>query len=278
MTIEHGLAGKVALVTGAGSRGSVTGIGEATAVRLAALGVRVGLLNRSAERADRVRDRIAATGGEAMAIAGDITRDEDCAAAVAQLVDAYGGVDVLVNVVGIEGAMGDVTTVDPEEFDAGLRTNVTSMVLTSKHAVPVMAARGGGAIVNISSIAGMYAGLPSVLYPASKAAVNMLTRSMALHHGRQGIRVNAIAPGMLYGPRLETAGLSDEQRRARQEASMLGTEGTAWDIADAVVFLAGDQARWITAVTLPVDAGLTAAVAISNPAYTDGPAGAGKGS
>jgi NAD(P)-dependent dehydrogenase (short-subunit alcohol dehydrogenase family) len=269
MTLTAGLSGKAALVTGVGSSGSVTGIGEATAVALAREGVRVGLVNRHLERAETVRARIADDGGAAIAIAADVADEAACAEAVARVVEAYGGIDILVNVVGIEGAMGDVTTVDAEEFDRAMRVNLTSMVLTSKYAVPAMVADGGGAIVNISSVAGSYAGLPSVLYPSSKAAVDMLTRSMAAHHGGQGIRVNAVAPGMVFGPRLEAAGLTEAGRAARRQATMLGTEGTAWDIADAVVFLASERARWITGVVLPVDAGLTAKIPITNPAYDD---------
>jgi NAD(P)-dependent dehydrogenase (short-subunit alcohol dehydrogenase family) len=269
MTCNHGLSGKVALVVGAGSGGTVTGIGAATAISLARCGVRVGLVNRHRDRAERVRREIADEGGEAIVIEADATDGAACADAVARVVERYGGLDVLVNTIGIEGAMGDVTTVDPAEFDAGLRINVTAMVLAGKHAVPAMVARGGGSIVNISSVIGSRAGLPSVLYPASKGAVDALTRSMAHHHGRQGIRVNAIAPGMLYGPRLEAANLTPEGRAMRNEASMLGTEGTAWDVAGAAVFLASDQARWITAVILPVDAGLSAKLSISNPAYVD---------
>lgn len=264
------LMGKVALVTGAGSRGAGFGIGKATAVLLARRGARVGLVDNDLERAEETARLIADEGGASMCVVADVTDSDACARAVGAVVDAYGRLDILVNVVGIEGALGDVTTVDPAEWDAGLKVNVTSMVLMAKHAVPALARDGGGAIVNISSVAGMYAGLSSVLYPASKAAVNMLTRSMALHHGRQGIRVNAVAPGLVFTPMVGGDDLDPTFRAARREAGMLGTEGTAWDVAEAVGFLVSDRARWITAVTLPVDAGLTAKVPIPNPAYPEG--------
>lgn len=263
--VVTGLEGKVGLVTGAGSRGTGTGIGKAIALTLMEQGVRLGLVNVSKSELDKTMQEVRSGGGEGVPIVADVSSEADCRRAVERTLEAFGRLDLLVNVVGTEGARGDATVVDLDGWDRGLRVNTTSMMLMAKYSVPHIAAAGGGSIINIASIAGMYAGLPSLLYPTSKAAVIMMTRAMAHHHGRQGIRVNCVAPGLVHTPMVE--GSSAQMRRARQDAGMLGTEGTAWDIANAVLFLASDQARWVTAVTLPVDAGLTAKVTIPNPEY-----------
>jgi len=122
-----------------------------------------------------------------------------------------------------------------------------------------MIAAGGGAIVNISSVSGLLGGHPSLLYPTSKTAVIGLTRAMAAHHALQGVRVNCIAPGTIYTPMVASRGMTPELRDARRTGTLLQVEGTAWDVAQAAVFLASDAARWITGIVLPVDAGATAA-------------------
>jgi NAD(P)-dependent dehydrogenase (short-subunit alcohol dehydrogenase family) len=139
-----------------------------------------------------------------------------------------------------------------------MRVNVTSMVIMAKHAIPEMRKSGGGSIVNLSSVAGLTGGHGRLLYPTSKGAIVNLTRAMAAHHGREGIRVNAVAPGMVYTPMVYSQGMPPELREARRLRSLLQTEGTGWDVGQAVLFLASDEARWITGVTLPVDAGATA--------------------
>jgi NAD(P)-dependent dehydrogenase (short-subunit alcohol dehydrogenase family) len=118
--------------------------------------------------------------------------------------------------------------------------------------------RDGGVIINMSSIASLVGGIPVVAYGTTKGAVNSLTKTMAVQHGPDGIRVNAIAPGYVYTPMVTATGMTDEAREKRRRAAPLGTEGTAWDVAQAVVYLASDQARWISGTILPVDAGLTA--------------------
>jgi NAD(P)-dependent dehydrogenase (short-subunit alcohol dehydrogenase family) len=145
-----------------------------------------------------------------------------------------------------------------------LDVNLKSMMLTSKYAIPEMLEGGGGAIVNISSIAGLRAGSggASIPYAVSKGGVIALTTQMAVHHGRDNIRVNCIAPGHIYTP-MVAAGMAEEMRHLRRRAGPLGTEGTAWDIGWAAVFLASDEARWITGVVLPVDAGLLATTPLS---------------
>jgi NAD(P)-dependent dehydrogenase (short-subunit alcohol dehydrogenase family) len=153
--------------------------------------------------------------------------------------------------------------VDLAAFDHAMRINLTSMVAMAKFAIPEMRKLGAGAIVNIASVAGLRGGHPSLLYPASKGAVVQLTRAMAAHHGREGIRVNCIAPGMVYTPMVYSRGMTPDQREARRKRSLLQVEGSGWDIGHAVLYLCSDAARWVTGVILPVDAGATAGSAES---------------
>lgn len=135
--------------------------------------------------------------------------------------------------VGVGGVVGDATKLDLSGWDRDFRINVTSMVLMSRHAIPAMRKSGrGGAIVNMSSVSGMMGGNPSLLYATSKGAIIQMTRAMAVHHGKEGIRVNCVAPGMVYTPMVRTrgGGMTGEMRQARIEQNLLGTEGTAWDV------------------------------------------------
>ena len=257
------LADKVAIVTGAGSRpagpgGPVVGNGKATAILFAREGARVALIDDRPDWADETRRIIEREGNQAILVEADVADAGSCRRAVERALEAFGALHVLVNNVGVTGPAGDAVEVDPEAWDRAMRVNVTSMVLMAKHALPPMIAAGGGSIVNVSSVAGMLGGHPSLLYPTSKAAIIGLTRSMAAHHAPQGVRVNAIAPGMVYTPMVAARGMTPELREARRLRSLLQTEGTAWDVAAAAAFLASDAARWITGVVLPVDAGATA--------------------
>lgn len=255
---SRGLAGRVAIVTGAGSRDDGIGNGRAAAILLARQGVRVAVLDENAEWAERTRAMIAAESGEALVVPCDVSRIDACEAAVAATVARWGRVDVLVNNVGVIGPAGTAVDVDPEAWDAGLRVNLTSMVYMARFAIPRMREQGGGAIVNLSSVAGLRGGYPSLLYPTTKGAIVALTQAMASQHGAEGIRVNCIAPGMVYTPMVATRGMSDTLREARRLGAPLRTEGTGWDIGHAVVYLASDEARWLTGVVLPVDAGSNA--------------------
>jgi len=146
--------------------------------------------------------------------------------------------------------------VDEAEWDHLMKVNVTSMMLTSKHAIPAMVKNGSGAIVNISSISALRPrGLTP--YSVSKGAVIALTRAMAIDHAPQGIRVNCIAPGPVYTPMVYSGGMSADLRERRRRASPLNVEGTGWDIGYAALFLCSDEARYITGVVLPVDGGVT---------------------
>jgi NAD(P)-dependent dehydrogenase (short-subunit alcohol dehydrogenase family) len=249
---------KTALVTGAGSSGPGYGNGKAICIALAREGARVAVLDQDADRAAETHEIIQQEGGGSFPLTADVANNSDCREAVAEIARRYGGVDVLVNNVGIHGPHGNAVDVDPEQWDKAMEVNVKSVMLMSKWVVPAMVTRGAGAIINISSTAGMVGGNSALLYPTSKGAIINMTRAMAAHHGPAGVRVNCVAPGMLFTPRIEARGLSEEMREHRRMKSLLQTEGTAWDVANAVSFLASDDARWITGVTLPVDAGLTA--------------------
>jgi NAD(P)-dependent dehydrogenase (short-subunit alcohol dehydrogenase family) len=203
----------------------------------------------------RVIDR---EGGEAIVVDVDVADAESCRQAVQTTLDAFGTVNILVNNVGVTGPPGNAIEVDPEAFDRAMRINVTGMVLMAKYALPAMLAAGGGSIINLSSASGLQGGHPSLLYPTSKTAVIGLTRAMAAHHGPQNIRVNAIAPGMAFTPMVASRGMTAELREKRRTGALLQSEGTAWDVAWAALFLAGDEARWVTGAVLPVDAGKTA--------------------
>jgi NAD(P)-dependent dehydrogenase (short-subunit alcohol dehydrogenase family) len=249
------LQGKVAIVTGAGSRADGIGNGRATAVLFAREGARVLCVDQSKDAAETTRAMIAGEGGEAAVFQADVTRSADCRAMVDEALRRWGRLDILDNNVGI-GGRATVVEVEEPDWDHMMRVNVTSMMLASKHAIPAMARGGGGAIINISSISALRPrGLTP--YTVSKGAVIALTRAMAVDHAAQGIRVNCIAPGPVYTPMVSAGGMSAELRDQRRRASPLGIEGTGWDVANAALFLASDEARYITGVVLPVDGGVT---------------------
>ena len=250
------LAGKVAIVTGAGSSGKVIGNGKATAILFAREGAKVLCADAVEDRAGETVEAILKEGGTASAFRADVSKAADCKAMVQAAVERYGRLDILDNNVGIS-VRADVLEVTEEQWDRVMAVNIKSIMLTSKYAIPHMIRGGGGSIINISSIAGLRAN-QSTPYSTSKAAVVGMTRSMAGDHGRQGIRVNCIVPGLVYGPMVAPR-MDEALRERRRDASLLGTEGTGWDIAWAAVFLASDESRWITGVALPVDAGLLAA-------------------
>jgi len=256
------LDGKVAIVTGAGTKGAGVGTGHATSIIFAREGAKVLLVDRVLENAENTLTVIQEEGGEASVFMADVSNSADCQAMAEAAVERYGALHVLFNNVGI-GGPGSVTNMDEEVWDRVLDVNLKSMALTSKYAIPKMIQSGGGSIINVSSVDGLRAGVwRNIPYAAAKGGVIALTKNMAVHHGRDNIRVNCVAPGHIYTPMVSDH-LSEELRDLRRRAAPLGTEGTAWDVAWAALFLASDESRWISGVVLPIDAGLLATTPLS---------------
>ncbi|WP_428531352.1 SDR family NAD(P)-dependent oxidoreductase [Rhodopila sp.] len=253
---EWGLAGKVAIVTGGGAQGDGIGNGRAAAVLLARAGAYVLVVDRDVALAERTVAMIAEEGGTAAAAGYDVTLSDQCAAMVEHAVSRWGRLDCLDNNVGI-GSKGTVVEETEANWARVMQVNVDSMFLTCKHAIPAMIrTAGGGSIVNVSSISALRPrGLTA--YSVSKGAVIALTRAIAVDHGPQGVRANCVAPGPVYTPMVYGRGMTDQARDTRRQASVLGLEGTGWDIGAAVRFLLSGQARYITGQTLVVDGGAT---------------------
>jgi len=260
MTEPHddsaGLVGKVAIVTGGGAADDGIGNGRAAAMLLARSGAHVFVVDRKAELAERTVAMITADGGSAVAFEADITDEDQCHAMVDAALDRFGRVDLLDNNVGI-GSRGSVVDESAERWRRVMQVNVETMFLVAKYAIPAMLLTGdGGAIVNVSSISAlMPRGLTA--YSTSKGAVIALTKAMAVDHGRDGIRVNCVAPGPMYTPMVYAGGMSEAARSQRTRASLLGIEGTGWDVGHAVHFLLSNHARYITGQVLVVDGGTT---------------------
>jgi NAD(P)-dependent dehydrogenase (short-subunit alcohol dehydrogenase family) len=260
------LADKVAIVLGAGSIGPGWGNGKATAVAFAREGAKVVCVDIDVEAAQDTAKLIADEDGVALALRGDVTRADDIARIVETTKAMFGRIDILDNNVGI-AAMGGVVETDEAEWDRVFAVNLKSCYLAMKHVIPVMVAQGGGAIVNISSIASIrWTGVPYATYYATKAAMNHLTATTAVEYAPKKVRVNAILPGLMKTPMVEkSAGLAqayaggdvEEMWKKRDEQCPMGHMGTAWDVAHAAVFLASDEAAYVTGVLLPVDGGLT---------------------
>ena len=257
------LDGKVAIVTGAGSVEYGHGTGDAMAINFARHGARVVLFDIDEERANRTLKTINQERGIASIVIGDVSKAADCDLGTSVAVEQFGNIDILVNNVAII-PRGNVVDVTEEEWDQVFAVNLKSMMLMSKSCIKYMVSNGGGSIINISSTEGQRGQdwLPFVAYSTSKGAAVTLTTSMAVQHGKDNIRVNCIAPGMIYTP-LIAPHISEEVRTLRRMGAPLDIEGNAWDVANAAVFLASDNARWITGTTLPVDGGLLATQSLS---------------
>ena len=255
-SIDLGLVGKVAIVTGGGSRGEGIGNGRAAAILLARAGAQVLVVDTAVGSAEETVRAIRADGGSAQAHVADVTVASECAEMVDAAVSRFGRLDVLDNNVGI-GSRKSVVDESEEQWARVMQVNVTSMMLTSKYAIPAMIESGaGGSIINVSSISALRPrGLTA--YSTSKGAVIALTKAMAVDHGVDGVRVNCVAPGPVYTPMVYSHGMTEDHRRQRREASVLGVEGTGWDIGNAVLYLASSMARYMTGQTLVVDGGAT---------------------
>lgn len=261
---EQRLQGKVAIVTGAGTtkHGENVGTGEAISILLARHGARVLVADLDADRARRTKRTIEEAGGEASIVQADVTQEEDCRRMVDACVERYGAVHVLVNNAGA-GKSGMVTEIEAGDFDTAIDVNLKGAAMAAKYAIPIMAASGGGSIINITSVDGMRAGWSrNIPYSVAKGAVTTLSTLMACHHGRDNIRSNCIAPGHIFGSYVHES-FTPEMRELRRKAAPLGTEGNPWDIAWAAVFLASDESRWISGIVLPVDGGLLTATPLA---------------
>jgi NAD(P)-dependent dehydrogenase (short-subunit alcohol dehydrogenase family) len=261
------LAGKLAIVMGAGQTpGDTIGNGRATAILFAREGAHVVAVDRRLDSAEETVAMIRGEQGEAAALCADATNEAEVAKLVAECVARWGRIDVLHNNVGIGGGDADPTRVTEEAWDRILAVNLKSVVFPCKHVLPVMREQKGGAITNVSSIAAVCV-TPAVAYKTSKAGINAYTQTLALGNARYGIRANVIMPGLMETP-MAIEGISrergipkDELIKQRHAAVPLGAHmGTAWDVAWAAVFLASDEARFVTGVMLPVDGGQSARV------------------
>ena len=255
------LQDKLILVFGAGSVGEGWGNGKATAVAYAREGATVVAVDRERSAAEATAGIIEALGGRCSTYAADVTDSASVKAVVDDVVARHGRIDVLHNNVGTT-IMGGPIELTEEQWNTVLDVNLRSAFLTCKHVLPGMLERGRGVIVNISSIAAVrYTGYPYSAYYAAKAGLNQFTVGLALQYARQGIRVNAIMPGLMNTPLIyqQISGQysnAEAMAKARHEATPMGRMGTGWDIAAAAVFLASDEASYITGVCLPVDGGL----------------------
>lgn len=261
------LENKVAIVVGAGQTpGDTIGNGRATAILFAREGARVVLVDSNYESALETQAMIEAEGGTCFSIKADVTLDEDCKAFVDAAVATYGKIDVLHNNVGIGGGDDEILRLTAESWDRIMSVNLKGMFLSTRSALPVMREQRSGSIINISSIAAICS-TSIVAYKTSKAGVNALTHQIALENAKYNIRANAIMPGLMNTPMAiegisKSRGVPREDLIRQRDASVpLGSKmGTAWDVAYAALFLASDEAKFITGVTLPVDGGQSARI------------------
>ena len=258
------LDGQAAIVVGGGQTpGQTIGNGRATAITYARAGARVLVADRDLDAAAATVAEITAEGGDAVPFRADVTDEADIAAMVADACDRWERLDILHNNVGISVAGGDaeISKIEGEAFDRIMAINLKSMVLAIKHALPVMRGQQSGNIINISSTAA-HEDYPWVTYKASKAAAKAMTEQVALQNAPHGIRVNCIQPGLMNTPmavdaRMDAWDMTREEVVAMRDAKVPlgGKMGTAWDVANAALFLVSDEARFITGVTLMVDGG-----------------------
>jgi NAD(P)-dependent dehydrogenase (short-subunit alcohol dehydrogenase family) len=263
------LSGRVALVFGAGSSGPGVGNGKAAAIAYARAGAAVVCVDLVQSAAEETRDLIVDEGGTATAEVADVTRAADVEAVVDKALARFDRIDVLHNNVGI-GCRGGPVEITEEVWHRVLDTNLTSVFLTTKYVLPIMVRRGSGVITNISSVASIrYGGYPMIGYAATKAAVNQFTSCLALQYARQGIRANAILPGFMNTPMIVpsmtalSGGNLDAALAFRDRVCPTGKMGDAWDVAHAAVFLASDEAKYITGACLVVDGGLSCTTYVS---------------
>ncbi|KAB8416397.1 hypothetical protein FH972_024916 [Carpinus fangiana] len=261
------LRDKVVLITGMGQTHEVDegyGIGAAIAILFARQGAKIHGGNRSLESAARTKKIIESEGGTCDITITDVTSDTSVEKLVRDCMDHHGRIDILVNNVG-RSEKGGPATMEPATWDAQVDINLKSVYLTCHHVLPIMESQGKGSIVSVSSIAGMrYIGKPQVAYAATKAALMQFMKSTAVIYAPKGIRLNTVVPGLINTPytaqmvqRYATDGDAEEFMRRRDEQVPMGKMGSAWDVANAALFLASDEAAYVTGQKLVVDGGIT---------------------
>ncbi len=258
------LVGKIAIVIGAGqSPGATIGNGRATAVLFAREGAKVLAVDRDLASAGETAEMIADQGGTCLAFEADVTKENTLVAAIAAAHERWGRIDILHNNVGVSIAGGDqpLAEITEETFDRIVAINLRGTIMACKNVLPIMQRQSAGAIINISSIAA-WDNYPLVGYKATKAAMVAFTRQLAIENAEHGIRANVILPGLMDTPmavdtRVRTTGRSRDEVATERNAKvpLRGRMGTAWDVANAALFLASDEANFITGVALPVDGG-----------------------
>jgi len=265
--MEKRLEGKVAIVTGAGQTpGDTIGNGRAISILFARAGAKVMLLDLRLDSAQETQSMINREGGESLAFAADVSRADDCRRMAEKCVESYGRIDILVNNVGTGGEDQGPVKLKEEVWERIFNVNLKSMFLTCKYVLPYMEKQGSGSIVNISSAAAVCA-VSMLAYKTSKAGVNALTHSIAMKYAKKGIRVNAIMPGLMNTP-MAIEGISRFRGISKEDliktrngmVPLKGGMGSGWDTAYAALFLGSDEAKFITAVVLPVDGGQCAKI------------------
>jgi NAD(P)-dependent dehydrogenase (short-subunit alcohol dehydrogenase family) len=254
---------KVAFISGAGASSPGWSNGKAVSLLLAREGAKIFALDRSPEFLAETIDAVRAEGGECVSHTADVTKEAEIKAAVDRCMAAFGRIDVLFNNVGLQ-ALGGPEDIEEEVWDRLMNANIKSMYLTCRHVLPVMSRQRRGVIVNNSSLAAISFLYPSVAYSTSKGAVDAFTRNVAIQYAGKGIRVVSVRPGLMATPRI-TSRMKvqfgdgyEEALNERNKIVPMGSMGDAWDVANAVAFLASDDAKYITATELVVDGGLSA--------------------
>ena len=261
------LKDKVAIVVGAGqTQGETMGNGRATAICFAREGARVLLIDKQQASAEETARMVAKEGGEATVLCADVTREEDCRMIAATCLDRYGRIDILHNNVGRSEGDAPAAALSEENWQMLLDINLKGAFLTMKHVLPVMERQQSGAIINTSSTSSVCT-RKNIGYKIAKAGINTMSQNLAIQYAEHGVRVNVVLPGLIDTPmaierRAREQGVDRETiRRRRDESIPLRRKmGTAWDVANAAVFLASDEAQFITGVILPVDGGMSARV------------------